>query len=641
MFRHASFSIRIIVCWLFMLAPVPLPGVAPADVFAQFLPPLPTLPPPLPQPLLPPPPPAPNPLDKLDPVLRTEISNLFAESRVIVRVANGGVIGSVAAVIQQLGGVPGRELPIVNALAARMPNAAIPVLAASSSVQRIALDRLVLGSLERTGRTVGATAARAAFGYDGLGVGVAVVDSGISGAHHDLSESAPAGTQRVRQFVDFVSSASQPYDDYGHGTHVSGIIAGNGFDSGGARSGIAPAAHLVVLKVLDQQGRGNISNVIAALDYVATNKDAFAIRIVNLSIGAPVHESFETDLLTLAAKRLVDLGIVVVAAAGNAGKAADGRLVYGSVGAPGNAPWVLTVGASSHMGTDDRTDDIVAQFSSRGPTVVDRLAKPDIVAPGVGIVSLSDAQSLLYQLRPANRFPGTAQTPEFPYFSLSGTSQATPVVTGTVALMLQANPSLTPNAVKAILEYTARVGATEDWVTQGAGFLNTPGALELARFFAQPSSAFPDTPEWARHIIWGNRRVHGGRLTPGSDAWSTSVVWGGYANSAGQPVTWGLICAEGTNCDVAGWSTWGTGASSTGISQNVVWGTECGGDNCSSATWSTNYDDDTVVWGNSGEDDDTVVWGNNADDDDTVVWGNSDDDTVVWGNNCSTTACEQ
>ena len=117
---------------------------------------------------------------------------------------------------------------------------------------------------------------------------------------------------------------------------------------------------------------------------------------------------------------------------------------------------------------------------------------------------------------------------------------------------------------------------------------------------------------------------------------------GGQRNSAGQPVTWGLICAEGANCDVAGWSTWGTGASGTGISQNVVWGTECGGANCSSETWSTSYDDDTVVWGNSGgDDDDTVVWGNSGgDDDDTVVWGNSDDDTVVWGNNCST-GCEQ
>jgi serine protease AprX len=622
MFRHA-FSVRIIVSWLFMLAPVALPVVTPTDVFGQFLPPL------------PPPPPAPNPLDKLDPVLRTTISNLLAESRVIVRVANGGAIAPVAALVQQLGGVPGRELPILNALAARMPNAAIPVLAASSSVQRIVLDRLVLGTLERTGNTVGATAGRAAFGYDGLGIGVAVVDSGISLWHDDLTESAPSGTQRVRQFVDFVSNASQPYDDYGHGTHVSGIIAGNGFDSCGARSGIAPAAHLIVLKVLDGQGRGYISNVIAALDYVATNKDAFAIRIVNLSIGAPVHESFDTDLLTLAAKRLVELGITVVASAGNAGKTADGRLVYGSVGAPGNAPWVLTVGASSHMGTDDRGDDIVAKFSSRGPTMFDRLAKPDVVAPGVGIVSLSDAQSLLYQLRPANRISGTAQTPVFPYFSLSGTSQATPVVAGTVALMLQANPSLTPNAVKAILEYTAQVGTTEDWVTQGGGFLNVPGALELARFFAQPSSAFPDSPEWARHIIWGNRRVHGGRLTPDSGAWLTSVVWGGNA------VTWGLICTVGTNCDVTGWTTWGTGTSGTGISQNVVWGTECGGANCSTSTWSLSYDDDTVVWGNTGDDDDTVVWGNSGgDDDDTVVWGNSDDDTVVWGNDCSTW-CEQ
>src|SRR5439155_474290 len=213
-------------------------------------------------------------------------------------------------------------------------------------------------------------------------------------------------------------------DDNGHGTHVAGIIAGNGSDSNGQKAGSAPDASIVSLKVLDAQGNGTIGNIITALDWVVANKTAYNIRAINLSVGASIKESYWTDPLTLAAKRVVDAGVVVVTAAGNIGKNAAGLEQYGGITAPGNAPWVLTVGASSSMGTTQRDDDTIAGYSSRGPTFVDWGAKPDLVAPGSGVVSLSDPASTFYATKTAFLVAGQASTPFVPYLSLSGTSMA-------------------------------------------------------------------------------------------------------------------------------------------------------------------------------------------------------------------------
>ena len=191
--------------------------------------------------------------------------------------------------------------------------------------------------------------------------------------------------QRTVKFVDFVNGLTNPYDDNGHGSHVSGIILGNGYDTQGGRAGIAPAAHLVSLKVLDDHGGGYISNVIAALEWAVVNKAAYNIRVINLSVGAAVSESYTTDPLCLAAKQAVDAGIVVVTAAGNLGKnPITGDTQWGGITAPGNAPWVLTVGAYSHEGTLTRTDDKMGGYSSRGPTAIDFQAKPDVSRHGHG-----------------------------------------------------------------------------------------------------------------------------------------------------------------------------------------------------------------------------------------------------------------
>ena len=321
---------------------------------------------------------------------------------------------------------------------------------------------------------------------------------------------------------------------------------------------MAPGAHLVVLKALDVTGNGFTSNVIAAIDYAIANRTTYNIRVLNLSVAAGVYESFTKDPLTLAAKRAVDSGIVVVAAAGNRGRDGAGQPQYGGIASPGNAPWVLTVGASSDLGTVDRRDDVVAAFSSRGPAPIDENAKPDLVAPGVNIESTADPSSALYAANPASRLWGSAKTGSEPYLSLTGTSMAAPVVTGAIALMLEANAALTPNAVKGILEYTAEARDGYNHLTQGAGFLNARGAVELARAFAGTTlvpELSGDPVRWSRHIIWGNRRVSGGTLGARANAWKPGVTWGDARTPAGESIVWGVPCRDGQNdCNPAPWT---------------------------------------------------------------------------------------
>jgi serine protease AprX len=567
---------------------------------------------------------------KLDRELQKRVATRAGVSRVIIRLTNRAPRGVVKALLHQHGVTPGRSLPLINSQVGFLPNQAVAALAASPLVERISIDRVAVGTMERTAAAIGAEPVRQTLGLDGAGIGVAILDSGVTPWHDDLT-GAPETAQRVDRFVDYVGARDAAYDDYGHGTHVAGTVAGNGFDSGGARAGIAPGARLTVLKVLDSAGRGYISDVIAALEYVVAHKDALNIRVVNLSLAAPAYETYDVDPLTVAAKHLVDAGVVVIASAGNAGRNAKGATVYGSVGAPGNAPWVLTVGASSHSGTVDRADDSIAAFSSRGPAVAGNAAKPDVVAPGVGIESLSDPDSALYSIRASFLLDGVIATPFRPYLSLSGTSMSAPVVSGTVALMLQANPALTPNQVKAILQYTAQVYPGYDTLTQGAGFLNARGAIELARYFADTSGqSYPSDPTWGRRIIWGNRLLAGGRLAADANAWSTSVTWGEVTTQDGEPIAWGVrdsIVAAGTEAGTD--SPW----DSSSESQNVVWGTECGGEDCDAA-WSGHAVLGTNSW------DETVVWGMDAGGE-TVVWGMAaGDETVVWGMSCAEALCD-
>ena len=542
------------------------------------------------------------------------------------------------------------RLQAINGQVLNLPNKVLSQLEARPEVFQIHENRPIKADNYRTSFTVGSRAANHGYGFTGAGVGVAVIDSGIATWHDDLtnhsSVSYPYGDQRVAAFVDFVNGQTLPYDDEGHGTHVAGIIAGNGQDSSGRQSGVAPDASLVSLKVLDANGRGTVANAIAALDWVLAHHAQYNIRVVNLSVGAVVQESYWTDPLTLATKRLVDAGITVVTAAGNRGRNADGQTQYGGISAPGNAPWVLTIGASSTNGSTRRDDDTMASFSSRGPTFIDWAAKPDLVAPGYGTISLSDPFGVFYTSKAQYLLPGTVVTGNLPYLSLSGTSMAAPVVAGTIALMLQANPALTPNAVKAILQYTSQEYPNVDALTQGAGFLNAIGAVRLARFYAtaQPGDTVPSQAMWSKHLIWGNHLLHGGLPVPSANAYAVGTNWGA-AQADDDNIVWGTVGDDnivwGTDGDDN--IVWGTSLDGDNIvwgtddSDNIVWGTDCGGADCDNIVWGT-VGDDNIVWG-TADDGDNIVWGTILDDnivwgtdgDDNIVWGTEADDNIVWG----------
>jgi subtilisin family serine protease len=534
---------------------------------------------------------------------------------------------------------PNGRLDLINGYAlSNVPVSVLPALSGQFGVHRLHYNRSARKQDALSSAAVNANAvdpdhdvAQQTYGYTGQGVTIAVIDSGLTNdVLDDLTD------DRVRRFVDFVNPRNVlRTDPSGHGTHVTGIVGGTGARSLGKYAGIAPGASIVSLRVLDEHGQGSISAVLKALNWVYKNARRENIRVVNLSVGAAPTESYFTDPLTLAAKALVDQGITVVAAAGNFGQDAEGRLQWGGITAPGNAPWVLTVCAFSTQGTYGQADDSVAAFSSAGPTAFDFAAKPDLCAPGVGIVSLGAPGSETYNVGLAAT-PSWVVGPDQRYEYLSGTSMAAPFVSGAIALMLQANPSLTPNLIKGILEYTASARPGVSALRQGAGFMNVAGALSLAGFYASPVAG--DTlsidPAWSRQIIWGNHLLTHGILSPSANAWRLGVQWGAAKTAVldGDNIVWGTSCDD--YCDNIVWGTFD-------LDDNIVWGTFFDDDNI---VWGTDCDDycDNIVWGTDCDDYcDNIVWGTHFTDDDNIVWGTVDfDDNIVWGTDCGGADCD-
>ncbi len=351
--------------------------------------------------------------------------------------------------IQATGGVVLKDLSIIQAVVAEIPAASIQDLAYQPTVRWISLDAPV----ERSGfqekkpspsngepvntflDTLGVRDLWAE-GIDGTGIGVAVIDSGVTW-DGDFT------VNPVRK--SFNSNSTTVNDVYGHGTHVAGIIAGNGTDSDGSYMGVAPGVTLISLKISDENGMAYESDTVEALQWVLENKETYNIRVVNLSINATQEMSYHVSPLDAAAEILWFNGIVIVASAGNYGLDTEFNPVKA---APANDPFIITVGASDEKGTSRRNDDDIALWSAWGATL-DGHEKPDIVAPGKDIVSVLSGLSDWDTQHP-DRVVLNGE-----YFRLSGTSMAAPMVTGAVALLLQDEPNLTPDQVKHRLLATA------------------------------------------------------------------------------------------------------------------------------------------------------------------------------------------
>ena len=341
----------------------------------------------------------------------------------------------------------------------------------------------------------------------GAGVGVAVIDSGISNT----------GDYAIVDFVDFVHGRTDgPYDDFGHGTHVAGLIASSGRRSNGQYAGVAPAASLVGLKVLDAAGSGLTSTVLSAIDYAIANKTKLGIRVINLSLGHVIDEPAATDPLVQAVERAVAAGLVVVVSAGNSGTNPDtGVTGYAGISSPGNAPSAITVGALDTKQTLTRTDDDVTAYSSRGPTWYDGLAKPDLAAPGHRLTSDATSDSTLAVELAARFEPSAREKDSSGFLRLSGTSMAAAVTSGAVALMIDAHraslsktPELSPNTIKAVLQFTAFDVPGADLLTQGAGALNAAGAATLAAVIDPERAARRLVADQPGHDEYRHRRRH-------------------------------------------------------------------------------------------------------------------------------------
>ena len=421
-------------------------------------------------------------------------------------------------------------------------------------------------------------------GWTGAGIDVALIDSGVA--------PLPGIDLQVVNGPDlsFDSQASNltDIDTYGHGTHMAGLIAGRDAAIPPTKEdeevdhyfvGAAPGARIVSIKVAASDGATDVSQVIAAIDWVVQhrNSDGLNIRVLNLSFGTDGTQDYQLDPLAYAAEVAWLHGIVVVVAAGNSG--------FGTpqLNNPAYDPYVIAVGGDDTRGTDDPKDDVIPSWQSRGNT----LRHPDLVAPGKSIVSLRDPGSFVDEANPGAAVGATR------FITGSGSSQAAAIVSGAVATILEQHPELTPDQVKALLMQTAVPLPNADPIAQGAGLINLHRARE-----AKISTLADAVQTWPRSTGLGSLQLargsvvteDGGTVLQGEqtifgDTWDAatwaSSSWDGTSWSGGDWTarTWSGDCWCGSSWSARTWSarTWSGSAWSARTWSGRTW---------SARTWS-------------------------------------------------------
>ena len=503
--------------------------------------------------------------------------------------------------VDGMGGTLGRDLDIIDGFAAVVPADAVAAVRAADGVESVTVNASVrmtgqtwmadkdensLYSLTRASGVQDAWARTDAQGrrITGTGVGVALIDSGVAAVK------GLTGTGKVVNGPDlsFESQAAnlRYLDTFGHGTHMAGIIAGrdpevvSGKESDPTRFvGVAPGAHIVSVKVASADGATDVSQVLAAIDWVVAHRNdaGLNIRVLNLSFGTDSLQDARLDPLSYAVEVAWRKGIVVVVAVGNDGPTRT------RVSMPAANPYVIAVGAADPMGTDSRKDDTVATFSTAGSAA----RHADILAPGRSVVSLRDPGSFVDVNYPAGL---VASDPYQRFFRGSGTSQSAAMVSGAAALLLQQRPTLTPDQVKRLLMTTNQA------MSAGAGDIYATGQIDVKRAFDTATPTYvqthqPATGRGALEAARGSFHVAdpdtGAELTGERDifgvAWN-AAAWS--ANAAGER-SWSGGTWNGTQWTGSAWTgtSWTARTWAAGVWTARTWT----GGSWAARTWSDAY----------------------------------------------------
>ncbi len=501
--------------------------------------------------------------------------------------------------IKRFGGEINATMPGLRMVTATMPAKRVDRVAERADVEYVAPNRETFSTASdlevATGTTSGgyvrsSLSKQAYTGLDGSGVGIAVLDSGVMRSHKAFENAsgvsrvlrnvtmlntqlsdwttgkvattlAPGSAELAAYEAAIANDESVKHDAWGHGTHVAAVAAGRStnYISAPESSGIAPNANIIDVKVLSDYGVGSVSDTLEGIQWTISNAKKYNIRVINMSLASRAKESWQFDPLCIAVRNAAAVGITVVASAGNYGSIL-GKETYGTVMSPGNDPTVITVGSANHKATAARSDDVINSFSSRGPTrsysnnsgggkVYDDLIKPDLVAPGNRIMSAAATSATTAapewnNLAKLNAILTGGMTFTQSYretqMYMSGTSVAAPVVAGAAAVLLQANPGLTPPLVKAILQYTAQPLTSANLLQQGAGLLNMHGAVTMARKLRTDIS----TLTAAGTLTVGTSMLATGQTMPAKSSvvngetikWSRMVFVGGNRIMTGDPI---------------------------------------------------------------------------------------------------------